>query len=241
MEINHANVIYISNISKLGGVESYVYYLVKKYSYLDICVLCKVGNLLQLERLRKYCPVYVHHGEPIRCKQLVINYDTSILDYLEEGEASMVIHADYTQSCYTVLPNFHHPKLTRVLGITKYICETVEKKFEVKCQLCYNPFVPEEEEKRITIISATRLSYIKGGNRMKLLAQELDSQKVNYIWYVFTNEPDMIHSDNVIFLQPRLDVYKWLQEADIVCQLSDTEACSNTINERTCLSVQECV
>lgn len=54
---------------------------------------------------------------------------------------------------------------------------------------------------------------------------------VNYVWYVFTNEQDNIHSPNVIFLQPRLDVYKWIQECDALVQLSDTEASSYAINE----------
>lgn len=48
---------------------------------------------------------------------------------------------------------------------------------------------------------------------------------------MFTNEHDIIQSPNVVFLQERLDVYKWIQEADYVVQLSDTEACSYTINE----------
>lgn len=64
---------------------------------------------------------------------------------------------------------------------------------------------------------------------MKELAQKLDMEGVPYIWYVFTNEQDNIKSNNVVFLQERLDVYKWIQQSDAVVQLSDTEACSNTI------------
>ena len=66
---------------------------------------------------------------------------------------------------------------------------------------------------------------------MKALAERLDFEKVNYVWSVFTNDEDIIHSPNVIFLQPRLDVYKWIQEADYLVQLSDTEAMSYSINE----------
>lgn len=35
----------------------------------------------------------------------------------------------------------------------------------------------------------------------------------------------------MIFIPERLDVYKWIQEADMLVQLSDTEACSYAINE----------
>lgn len=238
MAIKHDNVIYISNISKLGGVESYAYYMVKEYQDLDICVLCKSCDANQLERLKKYAPVYIHHGEDIECKKMIINYDTSILDYLKEGEADMVVHGDYTQPNYKVYPNFKHPKLHKIYAVTQTLADRISKKFGIECECCYNPFVPEEKEKPIIIVSATRLSAIKGGWRMKALAQELDRQRINYIWYVFTNDADCIHSPNVIFLPPRLDVYRWVQQADFLCQLSDTEAMSYSINEARAYGTQ---
>lgn len=231
MSINHANIIYISYISKLGGVESFAYYMAKKYRELDICVLCKSIDINQLERLREFCPVYVHHGEDIYCQTMIINYDTSILDYVKEGDVYMTVHADYSQPCYMKYPDFKNPKIKKVFGITQYICDKTKEKFGVDCELCYNPLILEPKEKRITLVSATRLSAIKGGKRMKALAEALDLEGINYVWYVFTNDDDIIHSNNVIFLKPRLDVYKWIAEADYLVQLSDTEALSYSINE----------
>lgn len=135
----------------------------------------------------------------------------------------MTIHADYTQSCYTKLPDWHNPRIKKVFGITQYICDTLKDKFNLDCELNYNPLVLEEEEPRLTLVSATRLSAIKGGKRMKALAEQLDLAGINYVWYVFTNDADCIHSNNVIFLPPRLDVWKWIKEADYLVQLSDTE------------------
>ena len=135
----------------------------------------------------------------------------------------MTIHADYTQACYKVYPNFTHPKIKKVLAITKHIQKTVKDKFNLDTELCYNPIVLEPKEKIITLVSATRLSAIKGGDRMKKLAEALDIAGVNYIWYVFTSDEDHIHSNNVIFMRERLDVYKWIQRADYLVQLSDTE------------------
>lgn len=84
MEIRHDNIIYIKDISRLGGVESFAYYMAKKYRNLDICILVKSININQRERLRQFCPVYEHHGEDIYCKTMIINYDTTILDYVKE-------------------------------------------------------------------------------------------------------------------------------------------------------------
>lgn len=99
MEIRHNNIIYISNISKLGGVESFAYYMAKKYRHLDICVVCKSIDINQLERIQQFCPVYVHHGEDIYCKTMIINYDTSILDYVKERQCIY----DSTRRLYTVV------------------------------------------------------------------------------------------------------------------------------------------
>ena len=242
MPITHDNVIYISNISKLGRlrVEAFTYYMVKEYAHLDIAVVCKTCDIKQMERLKHYAPVYVHHGEEIQCKVMVINYDTSILDYVTSGKVYMVVHGDYTQPNYKVYPNFNHPKIYKILTVTQTLADRISQKFGIECECCYNPFVPEKKEKRIQIVSATRLSAIKGAWRMKALAEELDRQNVNYIWYVFTNDADCIHSPNVVFLPPRLDVYKWIQESDILCQLSDTEAMSYSINEARAYGVQTC-
>lgn len=83
-EIRHTNVIYVKDISKLGGVETFAYNMAKKYCNFDICVVCKSIHPTQRERLEDYCPVYVHKDQKIYCKTMIINYDTSILDYLEE-------------------------------------------------------------------------------------------------------------------------------------------------------------
>lgn len=135
--------------------------MAKKYHDLDICVLCKKGDLKQLERIREYCPAYEWHGEEINCKTIIINYDTSILSSVNCKNCYMVVHADYSQPCYKVYPEFNHPKITKVIAITKYIQKMMKDKFNVDCDLCYNPLVPEEYANRITLVSATRLSPIK--------------------------------------------------------------------------------
>ena len=63
------------------------------------------------------------------------------------------------------------------------------------------------------------------------LAEELDEQRIDYIWYVFTNDTDAISSDNVIYMKPRLDISYWMDQADYLVQLSDTEGLSYSINE----------
>jgi hypothetical protein len=66
---------------------------------------------------------------------------------------------------------------------------------------------------------------------MAKLANALDNAGIEYIWYVFTNDTQAINNPNIIYMKPRLDSYKWLKHASFLIQLSDTEACSYSINE----------
>ena len=241
-EIRHKNIIYCRDISELGGVETYVYQLAKKYKDLDIAVVYKSIHPNQLKRLSKICYTYKHTNQKIICDVAVINYDSSIIDYitpeiwrenLKENDYRGIyqgVHADYSNPVYTVIPQ--DKRIKCYLCITKYILKTYPKIIGAdNAILCYNPLTVEDERKPLVLVSATRLSSVKGKDRMIALAKELDRREINYIWYVFTEDRNAIDSPNVIFMNPRLDVYKWITQADYVVQLSDTEACSYTINE----------
>jgi hypothetical protein len=92
-------------ISALGGIETYVYELVKKYSYLDIAVVSKRCDPQQKERIEKYCKVYIHTYETIKCDVAIINYDQSIIKYINpEAKIYQTIHADYTNPIYDHRP-----------------------------------------------------------------------------------------------------------------------------------------
>ncbi len=55
------------------------------------------------------------------------------------------------------------------------------------------------------------------------LANALDRNGIDYIWYIFTNDTNAINNPNIIYMKPRLDVRFWIKRADYLVQLSDTE------------------
>lgn len=229
--IEHANIIYMPNISELGGIETFVYEMVKKYHDLDIAVVSKYCDPKQAIRIKKYCRLYIHKDEKIKCKVAIINYDQSIINYIDDSaEIYQVIHADYTNSIYADKPK-PHPRVKAFIAITEYLLNSMSKYLKPNNMiLSYNPLTVEDN-KTIVIVSATRLHKYKGLNRMQLLVNKLDESNINYVWYVITNEDKKIKGDNVIYIKNRLDISKWLNQADYVCLLSDSEACSYTLNE----------
>lgn len=241
MEIKHDNIVYIRDLSEIGGVETYTFEMIKKYKDLDIAVVYKTASPQQVARITKYCMAYQHIGQKIDCKVAIINYDTSIIDYItskiwkenakEDEGIYQVVHGDYENSAYKWRPPTDE-RIKQYIGVTKHICESFKKLTGLDNVIySYNPLTIEKEKPFLRLISATRLSPIKGKNRMIKLINALDEKGIDYIWYIFTNSKDDFNKENVIFMKPRLDVYKWIEQSDYLIQLSDTEACSYSILE----------
>ena len=243
--IEHDNVFYLTDISEIGGVETFIYENCKKYKDRDICVVYKTACSKQLNRLRKFCRCYkLQEDTYINCKVAIINYDSSIIDHItkdiwkenlkpnDKRGIYETIHGDYTNPAYSKIPG--DPRVKSFIGITKYICETYPKVSGYNnIMLGYNTLTIDEEEndKALILVSATRLSKVKGKDRMNALANAMDRKGIIYKWFVFTNDTSGLSSPNVIFLKPNYDISKWIRTCDYVVQLSDTEACSYTINE----------
>lgn len=230
--IKHANIIYMPTISALGGIETYVYELVKKYHNLDIAVVSRYCDEKQRERIEKYCKVYIYTNEDIDCKVAIINYDQSIIPHInKEAKIYQTIHADYTSDIYENKPK-DNPRVTGFICITEYLQDKMSA-YLPKEKLLYNfnPLTIEDNEKPIILVTASRLHKNKGVERMKKLILEMDKQNISYIWYIITNDIGVIQSPNVIIIKNRLDVSRFVNQATYVVLLSDSEACSYTLNE----------
>lgn len=162
MTIEHANIFYVRDIHAIGGVETYVYELAKKYKDYDIAVVCKNIAPEQKRRLNKYCKVYIHTDQDIKCNVIITNWDTSIFDYVnKEAKKYTVLHTDYSNEEERLGIPKDREDITYI-GIT----ESSKKAFEeitgiTRTILCRNPLEIEEDEKILTLVSATRLSPIK--------------------------------------------------------------------------------
>ena len=53
MLIETTNLFYVSNFNVIGGVETFIYELTKKYKDLDITVVYRTGHVNQIARISK--------------------------------------------------------------------------------------------------------------------------------------------------------------------------------------------
>lgn len=231
MVIEHDNILYMSDIPLIGGTSTFVLEMVKKYKDRDIAVVYKSADSQFLSKLVPYCPTYkLTKDDTIKCKVCIINYDSSVCKQVTEGKIYMVFHGDYSHEAYTTYPELDD-KITGYIALTDHLKQVIKEKFGITAKKCYNPLTVDTK-KPLILLSATRLSEIKGKDRMKKLADALDKAKVNYIWYIYTNDERAIDNPNIIYMKPRTDIDRILNTGvDYVVQLSDTEALSYTINE----------
>ena len=244
--IKHTNVLYANDLHMIGGVETYLYEMVKKYHNLDICVCYKTADKNQLQRLKKLVPVYrVDETTKIFCDRAIINYDTSIIDQIDKniwkenlkpGDKKGIyqtIHGDYSNPHYQALgiPIPTDDRLKGYITITHYSEKSFEKLTGIKPEFSYNPLSVESGEKPIILMSALRLRPEKGTERMKLLINALNKKGVNYLWYIFADEQFDVDDSHLVYIKPRLDLGYFMEQADYLVQLSDTECCSYSVNE----------
>ena len=215
------NIFYFSNINSIGGVESFFYYLSKKYCDKDITVYYKTGDAEQLKRLAKYIRVRRYTGGRIACDKAFFNYNLDIIDNVRANEYIQIIHADYKAQRLT--PKLH-PKITKYIGVSQLACDSFKELTGKDIELCYNPIEIDKPNKVLNLISATRLTKEKGKARMEKFAEILDNAGIKYVWTIFTNDTNAIDNPNIIYMKPRLDIVDYIGNADYLVQLSSAEA-----------------
>lgn len=212
------NIFYIYNLNLIGGTESFLYYLCRKYQDYDITVYYETGDINQINRLRQFVRVRKYKGENIKCKKAFFNYNLDIIDNVDAKEYIQILHTDYKEQKMFFRPN---PKITKYIGVSKVVCNRFKEYTGLDCELCYNPIIIDKPRKVLNLISATRLTAEKGKNRMIKLANLLEQNNIPYLWTIFTDDTKFINNPNMVYMKPKLDITDYIANADYLVQLSD--------------------
>lgn len=223
--IEHANIFYISNFNVIGGTEQFIYEIAKKYYKYDIGVIYRTGHVNQIERIKKYVPVYQYKGQQIKCKKFFCNYESDIADKVEAEVKTQIIHAQFkTQN---IKPNINE-NINNYFAVSERASQEYYELTGIKPKVVRNPLSYTEEEKRkpLFLLSATRLTPEKGKKRMERLITYFDRYNIPFIWLVFTNDISSIRHEHVVYMKPTLDMRPYLQLVKgkgYGVQLSDSE------------------
>lgn len=230
-----SNIYYFGYLNAIGGIESHLYYIAKKYSNLDIAIAYRNADATQLKRLQKHIRcIRLSQKDIVKCNNLFCCFNMDVLNQVTANKKYLVLHGDYKDMLLKgQIEREELPideRIDEYLGVSQLVCDSWEEITGIKARNVYEPVILDEVEKPLMFMSATRLTREKGWERMKILAHKMNEAKINYQWFVYTNSPKE-KVDNLVFVPPRLDITNKMASFDAYIQLSD--------NEGFCLSVAE--
>jgi len=225
-------VMFLRFVSKIGGVEDFLYEFFKEnHKKHDIIFLYDEADPYQLRRYQEFVKCRFYRGEKVDCDTYInvnvpktISYNVNAKEYLE------MAHTDYGAMQWNFI---HDEKSTTTIAVSEVVKEALLKQIPSlnivvipnllnldEIEYVENPF----KTKGIKIVSATRLSWEKGYDRMKIFAKRLNELKIEFEWLVFTNDVPNEEIPNFTFMKPCYNVMDYVKYADYYFVGSNTEA-----------------
>jgi len=220
-------VIYCANMQKIGGIETWIYYWCRNmYELYDIMVVFSENmDGRQIARLSEIVQVMKLNHRLIECDTLI---NTRITDKIpEEFKAKRIVQM--VHGCYSALFCCDiQPERDKVVFVSQAAADTFENvdKYEVIHNFTYK----EKENKCLFLITASRFTREKGGDRMIQLASTLRAKGIEFIWFVFSHQNTKL-VDGMIKLPETLNVKDYIAKCDYLVQLSDSEGFGYSIVE----------
>ena len=217
--------IYVSQLYDIGGIETWTYNFCRHmHKYYDLMVLWDKGmDPLQRKRLLPFAQVIRNTKKPIVCDTL-LNCRTSVPlpTNITYNQNIMIVHTCKMQKHWALL------------GAEKYIfvSEAAQRSYGIEGEVIHNMTYPEKINKKpLLLVSATRLSWEKGEDRIQRLAAMLHARGILFTWLVFSDHKPQQYTDGLVYRQPTLDIKAYIKQADWFIQLSTYEAFCYSIVE----------
>ena len=227
-------VIYTANTFALGGIETFIYnFCMNMKEYYDILVLYESMDIFQIQRLEKHVRVMKNNlNKKILCDTLIVNRITdNNPPNVTFNQKIQMVHSCKLQSNYVIPRDNQY-----VVPVSEAAYETFDVKID-NCNVINNLTYNSKPDKILKLISATRLTFEKGEDRMIKLAKALKNNHIPFMWLMFTEQKLKETVDGVIYMKPTLDIRNYIAEADYLVQLSDSEGFCYSIVEALELGV----
>ena len=216
-------VIYAKHIYRIGGIESWLYYVTKRYNEGQITVLYETADSDQLDRLKGVVDVIQYTGQEFHCEKLIYVAPIYIEDddiYKGAKKRYLINHVCYGESQEA----FEIPELDGNYAVSDICKESCKTKELGDITTLYNPVEIEAPDRVLKLVSACRWSKDKGSEQMLKFAEMLDKANIHFIWLIFTDEEPDEHHPNMVFMNSRLDLGLFLKEADYGVQFTRIES-----------------
>ncbi len=228
-------IIFTHYLAPVGGIETFVYNLVSALcGAYNIVFMYDSGDEQQIERLRKKVrTVQIGKETQAECDILLMN---SLFDKKPEqitaGKTIQIVH-----SC-KMFPTYVIPKeRDEYIAVSETAKASFKDELPESATVLHNIGNKEQPQKLLKLISATRLTEEKGGERIRQLADQLNRERIPFIWLIFTANEFRNPPKGVVVLPPDLSIKTYIKEASYLVQLSDQESYCYSIVEALSMGV----
>lgn len=233
-------IMYIGYVYDIGGIESWIYYMCQYFhKYYNILLLFDSGNVKQLRRYNKY--VTVKHRDKNKiydCDVLLIASNWSEFPKnIKYNKCITTIHSDYKYFNEELKSNLTVVKqANEIVCVSQKAADSIYELFGLRGKVISNILGKKEKINKILhLVSFTRLSQEKGYDRICYFAKLLKDNNIKFDWKIFSDikgkDLERLNYPEIIFMEPTLDVYDYIADADYLVQLSDSEAFCYSIHE----------
>lgn len=222
-------VIYIKNAHDIGGVETWIYnFCMQMYKLYDIMVIYDDHfGAKQIERLAPFVMIHKNMGRQILCDTLLnMRITDAIPENINAKEIIQVCHTCQMKENYKIQKEYD-----KIVFVSKAAAESFESQVGKKYKVIPNMTYPKDEKKILKLVSATRLTYEKGEDRIYKMAAGLKENNIPFIWMIFADRPLKKKIDGIIEMPQTLELKSFIKDADYLVQLSDIEAFCYSIVE----------
>ena len=225
-------VVYCGNTATIGGVETFIYNFCKEMcQFYDILVLYTDRmDGLQIIRLAEYVQVKRNDGKLIQCNTAINIRLTDVMP--RNVRYKELIQMSHT--CQLAKSGKWHWTIKKNYNKLVFVSQAAANSFadqNLDYQVIPNLTNPDKPRKSLLLVSACRLTWEKGEERVYQLAQAFRNKNIPFVWLVFSNQPLKRVIPGVVHCPSTLDVRSYFQKADYVVQLSDIESFCYTLAE----------
>lgn len=221
-------VMYIGNAHKIGGVETFIYTFCKEMCelYDIIVVYSEHMDAMQIARLAEFVQVMRNPNKVIVC-------DTLISNRITDDVPQNIKYKRKIQMCHTcqMKENYQIKKGWNDIVFVSQVAADSFRDQAPEYKVIHNLTSTEKPRKTLLLISAQRMTYEKGEQRIIDLAETFTRNNIPFLWIVFTKSKLSKHVPGVVVADPTLYAKDFFKRADYVVGLSDIEAYGYTLVE----------
>lgn len=225
-------VVYCGNTQVIGGIETFIYNFCRELcEYYDILVLYTDHmDGKQIMRLSEFVQVRRNNGKLIQCNVAInIRLTDDLPSNVRYKKRIQMSHTCQLASSgpwhWTIKQNYDE-----LIFVSKAAADSFADQ-NLKYDVIHNFTDAEIPRKSLLLVSACRLTWEKGEERIYQLAEQFRNANIPFVWLVFSGQPLKKIIPGVVHCPTTLDVRSYFQKADYVVQLSDIESFCYTLRE----------